>query len=76
MNEKIEYLQFEISEEQPEKGSWTKAHLSPKRFSGSFMANGLSNDKSGLNPFWKPGCREYTVSYLSSSHSCNDMHCI
>lgn len=40
------------------------------------MANGLSNDKSGLNPFWKPGCCEYTVSYLSSSHRSNDTHCI
>jgi hypothetical protein len=50
-NSKIEYKQSEILEGKPEKGNWTKAHLSPKRLSGRFMANGLSNDKSGLNPF-------------------------
>jgi hypothetical protein len=73
---KLSICNLKILEGKPEKGNWTKAHLSPKRLSGRFMANGLSNDKSGLNPFWNPGCCEYTVSYLSSSHRSNDMHCI
>lgn len=35
----------------PEIGNWTKAHFSPNRFSGSSIGKGLSNARSGLDPF-------------------------
>lgn len=35
----------------PEKGNWTNAHLSPNKLSGSSIGKGLSNDRSGLDPF-------------------------
>lgn len=35
----------------PEKGNWTNAHLSPNKLSGSSIGKGLSNARSGLDPF-------------------------
>lgn len=32
-------------------GNWAKAHFSPKRFSKSSIGKGLSNARSGLDPF-------------------------
>ena len=34
-----------------EVGNWPKAHFSPKRFSKSSIGKGLSNARSGLDPF-------------------------